>query len=368
MADSVTELGERCIGRIPVRNLWLLMLYASDLYRSKSIDWVKVEECPDDLPGLVAQLLLSAVEKRLRRRLTRSYVQRRGDLHRVRGRIDLLATERRQLLSRAKVACCFEDLSIDTPRHRLVRHALDTLAAMVNEELAHRCRVLAATLRAAGVTGTAPTRAVLSTDRISRHDADDQAMVDAAILALELAVPTEEAGTRRLPRAEREETWVRKLFERAVGGFYEVQLRGQAWSVRRGQTLHWQIGAKTNGLDAIFPTMRTDIVLEQASTGRRLVIDTKFSGIVSAGRFRKESLSSGYLYQIYAYVMSQVGLGDPLADRASGVLLHPSIEVDVDESVTVQDHVFRFLTVNLAADAGRMRSDLLRVTQECQLD
>ena len=35
--------GARMVGRIPVRNLWLLMLYASDLVRLSGEAWIKLE-------------------------------------------------------------------------------------------------------------------------------------------------------------------------------------------------------------------------------------------------------------------------------------------------------------------------------------
>ena len=89
------------IGRIPVRNIWLLMLYASDLYRElPPVRSVNLEDAPDDIPNLVAELLTHAVERRLRRNLTIGYQRREADLNRVRGRINLLRTERRQLLQR----------------------------------------------------------------------------------------------------------------------------------------------------------------------------------------------------------------------------------------------------------------------------
>ena len=46
--------GDGYVGRIPVRNLWLLMLYASDLFRTRGIGKVGLEDSPDDLPDLVA--------------------------------------------------------------------------------------------------------------------------------------------------------------------------------------------------------------------------------------------------------------------------------------------------------------------------
>jgi 5-methylcytosine-specific restriction enzyme subunit McrC len=49
------EIGQ--IGRIPVRNLWLLMLYASEFFRDIDSAKVSVEDNPDDIPDLVAEIL-----------------------------------------------------------------------------------------------------------------------------------------------------------------------------------------------------------------------------------------------------------------------------------------------------------------------
>ena len=48
-------------------------------------------------------------------------------LNRVRGRIDLLNTEKHQLLERGKVACQFDELTINTARNRFVRAALEAI-------------------------------------------------------------------------------------------------------------------------------------------------------------------------------------------------------------------------------------------------
>ena len=128
------------VGQIPVRNLWLLMLYASDLFRMAETDRVGLEEMPDDLPDLIAEVLAHAVEERQRRNMNRAYRSRRQVLNRVRGRIDLLATARMQLLRRGKVACRFEELTIDTPRNRYVRGALDSIARIAkDQDLARSC-------------------------------------------------------------------------------------------------------------------------------------------------------------------------------------------------------------------------------------
>ena len=144
------------VGRIPVRNLWLLMLYASDLFRSRGKGSAGREENPDDLPDLVAEILAHTVEERQRRQLSLGYRTREAALSRVRGRIDMLSTERRQLLSRGLVACRFDELTIDTPRNRFVRAALDAISRLVRKPaLAHRCRKLARDMEAMGVSAPA---------------------------------------------------------------------------------------------------------------------------------------------------------------------------------------------------------------------
>ena len=352
------------VGRIPVRNLWLLMLYASDFARLPGEDDLAWEEPPDELPNLVAELLAHAVEKRQRRQLSLGYRRRHAEISRVRGRIDLLTTMRRQLLSRGRVACRFDELTIDTPRNRFVRAALEQIARLATEApIAHRCRRLAYTFKTMGVAGIPPSPAEMRTDHIGRHDADDRSMVAAAQLAHDLALPTEESGTSVLPLPYREERWVRRLFERAVGGFYEVTLSRQGWRVSTGKWFDWKIERRTSNIESILPTMKTDVILENGALNRRIVIDTKFTSILTSGWYRDETLRSGYLFQMYTYLRSQAGRGDPIADRAEGLLLHPSVGGNVDATVVIQGHPMRFATVDLAASSATIRQRLLNVVK-----
>lgn len=363
--ESERGLGPGYVGRIPVRNLWLLMLYASDWFRSHGKGSAGREENPDDLPDLIAEILAHTVEKRQRRQLSLGYRTREAALSRVRGRIVVLATQSRQLLSRGLVACRFDELTIDTPRNRFVRAALEAISRLVREaSLAHRCRKLAKDMEAMGVSGSPPTLRGMGTERFGRHDAEDRAMVDAARLAFDLALPTEVAGTDVLPLPDRDEQWARQLFERAVGGFYDVVLSPDGWRVRRGQWLSWDVERATPGIADFLPNMQIDVVLDHPVFDRRIVVDTKFNSILVPGWHRERTLRSGYLYQIYAYVRSQADRGIPLADHAEGLLLHPSVGVNIDEAAVIQGHRIRFATVDLTASASEIRTRLLEVVTE----
>lgn len=198
-------------------------------------------------------------------------------------------------------------------------------------------------------------------DRFGRLDADDKPMLAAAHLAFNIALPTEATGAKQLSLPDREITWIRKLYEKGIAGFYDVVLSKRGWRVDAGKTMGWQIERKTLGIDKILPSMRTDIILDHSDAGRRIVIDTKFNSVVKRGWYREETLRSGYLYQIYAYLRSQEGKGDPLAENASGLLLHPSVDYMVNEAVVIQNHEIRFATVDLGSSAREIREQLLQV-------
>ncbi len=205
-------------------------------------------------------------------------------------------------------------------------------------------------------------RAELAKDRVGRNDAEDRFMLALARLAFDLALPTEEAGSTPLSRPDRDEHWVRRLVEKAVSGFCAVELIPMGWKVRAGEVLHWPVTSSSAGIEAILPTMRTDIVLD-APNGRRTVIDTKFTAMVRKGWYREESLKSGQLYQIYAYLRSQERPEDPSSswNCASGILLHPSVDKAFDEAVSIQGHWIRFITVDLSDEPRAIRHALRQI-------
>ena len=338
------------------------MLYASDLGKAANLNNYASEDIPDGIPDLVAEILAKSVEQRQRRQLTAGFLRKEAVLNRVRGRIDHLITSRRQLLARGQVACRFEELSIDTPRNRYVRAALETVSRLVRKpELAHRCSGLAHGLRLQGVAGVPPTRQQISSERFGRNDQPDKTMLAAARLAMDLSLPTEEAGPNALIDPCRCEHWLRRLYEKAIGGFYRLHLDEAQWSVHSGKSLSWPIEKATSGIAQVFPSMRTDIVIDHRDQPNRLVIDTKFTGVLGRGWYREKSLKSGYIYQLYAYLRSQVERGDPWADHASGLLLHPAIHGRFDESLVIQGHGMRFATVDLAGSHESIKTRLLEL-------
>lgn len=356
------------LGKIPIKNVWLLFLYASGLAQFSDRFEAEVEQSPD-LKSLIARLLCFAVEKRLRRNLSFGYRRQHEVLKRIRGRIDILQTVSEDLFRRGEVACRYEELTIDTPRNRLVRAALSRLPSIIDDQvLAHRCRTLAHDLGRVGVSGKEPTRAEIGADQIARHEGDDRLMVSLARAVFDLVLPTEMAGSRAMPKAQREEREFRKLFEKAIANFYAAELsRDDGWRVYPGKHFSWPVLSASPGLAALMPTMITDIILENERHSRRIIVDTKFTSILTASQYGSERFKTGHLYQLYTYLRTQERAADSLSAEAEGWLLYPAIGKGIDEAAMIQGHRVRLVTIDLTLPSNEIIQQLRELPSQSKL-
>ena len=337
--------------QIPLRNIWLLFLYAADLVQFKD-QWKVTAESASNLPELVARLLAHVVEQRLRRNLSRGYVSRHSVLPRVRGRIDILQTVTGQLLERGRIACSFEEHTMHTPRNRLVRAALDYLALCVEDaEVAHGCKALSQTFGRLGVGPGKPSRAEMAADQIGRNEVADLLMVNLARMTFEALIPSQQAGLAQSHKPDATPQLVRRLFEKAVANALRIELGPQGWQVLAGRRLSWPTTTDSGNVLPHLPGMQTDIELTHPLKKRKVVIDTKFTHIFAATQYRDEVLKSGYLYQLYTYLRTQE---QPLLDggwQSEGMLLHPQVGGCFDEHIDLQGHRLRFKTIDLTGEA-----------------
>jgi 5-methylcytosine-specific restriction enzyme subunit McrC len=347
---------------IPLRNIWLLFLYAADLVRFRNEATVEAEAARD-LPELLARLLVRVVRQRLRRNLSRGYQARHAVLSRVRGRIDVLATASGQLVEQGRVACRFEEHTMDTPRNQLVRAALDYLSTMIDtSDVAHECRALSQMLGRLGVSSQKPSRAALATDQVSRNETADLLMVSLAKMVFEAVFPSEQVGSNQAVAVDADVHLVRRLFEKAVANALRIQLQPLGWQVQHGRKLSWPVGQASEGIAEHLPGMQTDIELVHTGQKLKLVIDTKFTHIFTDSQYKSEMLRSGYLYQLYAYLRTQEGqLYTQGIERSEGMLLHPLCGQTLDAYVDMQGHRMRFKTINLISSAEEFERQLLSI-------
>ena len=176
-------------------------------------------------------------------------------------------------------------------------------------------------------------------------------MVSLARAVFDLILPTEKEGSRTVPKAHREDTEFRRLFERAVGNFFATELpRGEGWRVYPGRKFYWPVNNASPKIYEYLPIMETDIILENELENRRVIIDTKFTNILTKSKYGdSHRFKSKNIFQLYSYLRSQERTGDSRSLNSEGMLLYPTIDLDVDEEAEIQGHIVRFCTIDLSA-------------------
>jgi 5-methylcytosine-specific restriction enzyme subunit McrC len=348
-------------GEIPVRNAWYLLLYAWDMARWRGRWPVAAEESPS-LLGLLARVLSAATRDLLKHQLGRAHMVHRETLRGIRGRVDFAGSLKRLTFQHAAAHCVFPELSIDTPKNRILRATLHRLASdprlkhvKPEEEakLRHELRTLVRALE--GVRLVPISLADYSRLQLGRNDRDYALPIAICALIRRLDMPTEEVGDHALTALLRDEIVFHLLFERFVRNFYRLTL--EDYEVGR-ENLDWhdELGC------SLVPSMYTDItIVEKRPPHRRLIVDTKYSTTtLAATPYGGAKFKSENLYQLYAYLRTQEQESD--AHRcAQGMLLYPTICLDLNETMNVQGHRIHIATVDLSKEWATIETRLLAI-------
>jgi 5-methylcytosine-specific restriction enzyme subunit McrC len=353
------------VATVPIRNIWLLLLYASDLYQTLGEQQrVQLENNPEDLIKLVAKLYCQAVGKRLMRSLSCGYQQHTQVLNRVRGKIDMLVTARQQLLEKGRIQCHFDNLTIDTPKNRYIHAAAHALLLQLQDKmLIRQCQKIITRFTALKIGQS--THYDYLTDYFDQSGKQDKTLLTLCRLIFNLAIPTELAGIHQVEQVEKNDHWLRHLFEKAVAGFCRANLNSNDWKISTGKRLYWQQQQASSGIKNFLPNMQTDLIIEHRSCNYRLIIDTKCTNILKPSRFSEKTFSSNHIYQLYAYLKSQENTTDSASLNASGMLLYPTIDSEVREQVFIQGHHLSFNTIDLSLDTALIRNNLLTLLSKC---
>lgn len=272
-----TQLASKVAEKIPVRNAWYLLLYAWDMAQWRG-RWPAIAEESPKLLGLLARILSAATHDLLKRQLGRAHTIHRETIRGIRGRVDFAASLKQLAFEKAAAHCVFPELSIDTPKNRILRATLHRLASdprlkhinpIEEAGLRHELRNLVRTME--GIPLVPISLTDFSRLQLGRNDRSYAVPLNICALVRRLEMPTEDVGDHVLVALLRDDITFHLLFERFVRNFYRLNLKDHDVGP---ETLYWhdELGCP------LVPSMQTDIsIVERNPPYRRLIIDTKYS-------------------------------------------------------------------------------------------
>lgn len=345
---------------IPIRNLWYMLLYAwNEIPLIASGDFNDVEDAPT-LDALLASVLVKLTQQRLRIGLGRNYLDEQHLLRGIRGRINFTDSLKSHAFERGQAYCEFQQYSMNVPKNQIVRSTMMRLIQIGNfgtnramaDELRHNLRWLARLLD--GVDLIELKLDFIRRQQFGRNDRDYRLMLAICELILMRQMPSDSDGQHRLPALDHAALVMHQVYEHFIANFYRVHLQG--WEVTPQKNMGWHEKAQSKYL----PSMRPDLTLVEKSSGKIILLDTKFTAkSLVTSQWDKEVFSSSHLYQLYTYLKTQEHLSE-CHRQAKGILLYPSVRQSLlSEKIELQDQTLYVQTVDLTQTWQNIEQRLL---------
>lgn len=344
---------------IPIKNIYFLLCYAWDSLDEGEVVSVSPEDCKT-LAELFARVLDGGATHLLKRGLDRGYITEEEDTSRLRGKFDVSATIKRNLLRQSRVHCVIDSLSYDVTHNRIIKATLRSLVRCKDLDRNLRDRLLRLYRRLHEVSDIDLSPKIFGSVQLHRNNAYYRFLLQVCRLIYDNLLINEESGDSRFRDFLRDEKQMAALFEKFVRNFYRHE---QTEFNVKSEKFGWQEVEATHSDLEFLPGMRTDVSLE--SSTRKIVIDTKYYAKCLQSYFDSETIHSGNLYQLFAY-LKNLQIGN--SRQIEGVLLYPTVGKSLSLRYRIQGHTIRIVTVDLNEKWQEIRQRLLGLLTPVESD
>jgi 5-methylcytosine-specific restriction enzyme subunit McrC len=337
---------------IPIQNVYYLLLYAWDAL--EQIDTHAVAAEPEtQVLDLLAAVLNHGIDRLLRQGLHRAYLSRQETIPGVRGKLDVSATVKADLLRRARTTCEFDELSHDILHNRILKSTLRHLLRTDGLDARLREPIRSTWHRLHEVAEIPLNDRAFRRVQFHRNNRLYRFLLDVCRLLQEYLIPNEASGRFTFRNFLREQKRMRALFERFIRNFFRRHATGYDVDA---ELLRWENTTGSAQDLALLPGMRTDVSLRRP--GLVLVIDAKYYRETLQEYRGRATIRSAHLYQLFAY-LKNVALKTEHDTEVEGLLIYPLSKRPIELCVRLQGHRLRAYTLNLNQHWSQIHADLL---------
>lgn len=346
------------IDRIPIRNIYYLLLYAWNRLEEAEIVDVSIESATN-LLNLFARVLTGGTQHLLKRGMDRGYMPLQEELHGIRGKVNFSLTLKRQLMANAILACEFDDLSYNVFHNRILKTILASLSTSpdvdqsLRSDLADLCR------RLGTIEDVSLCAAIFRRVSLHRNNTLYGFLMDVCEMIYRYYLASEAAGKEKFRNLIRDEEKMPQVFEDFIRNFYRIELEGRfsGFQVKGSEIIHWDVEAPKSEDEKYLPAMVTDISIK--TPGGYMIIDTKYYKNTLQAHYNKK-IHSANLYQLFSYLKNAEAKG-PGYRKCKGVLLYPTVQQNLDLNYEIKGHRISIKTLDLARQWQSIHTDLLNV-------
>lgn len=326
---------------IRIQNIYHMLAYAFRALHANGFERVSAESF-DHTADLFAAILIKGIGGQLKQGLQREYISHEDALALPRGKIDVSSSIKQLTPLRHQLACQYDEFTENTYMNRILKTTCQILIRSNDIEKHRRSELKRLMLPLAFLEILPVSEIHWGKMRFHPGNSTYKILMNVCHLVIEGLLATQENGAFKLTKYLDDQSMCR-LYERFL---LEYFFKHHPDLCPSSPSIEWNLDSGSNDF---LPRMYSDIVLSYE--GRTLIIDAKYYGyaLTRSQYANHDTLHSGNLYQIYAYVKN--------ADRArsglvSGLLLYAKTDEPITPNASYQmdGNMIRVSTLDLDSD------------------
>jgi 5-methylcytosine-specific restriction enzyme subunit McrC len=332
--------------RIPIENLYYLLCYAwNQLEQGQIADVSRLEST--ELVDLFARVLNKGVDHLARRGLEQIYVAHQDELRGIRGKIELLPTERRMLRRHGRAACMYDDLSVNSIPNQIIKSSLRALGRHPSINAKNRAAVMKTVREMQGVQEIPITSGMFRRVQLHSNSRHYRFLLNVCELIHGFWLVDEKSGAYRFREFLEDGKKMAYVFQLFVFNFLRIERPDL--HVHR-ENIPWQTAFAADA--SFLPIMQTDVSMD--IDDRHIILDTKYYRDTLVEYYGSKKLRTEHLYQLFSYLVNR----GATAGACEGILLYPTVDITLSEQFNILGFQITVRTLNLAQSWQSLHADL----------
>lgn len=327
-----------------------MLSYAFSVLKEQGYRHMAAEDF-ENTAELCAAILARGFETQVKRGLKRDYIERTDKLPTVHGKIDISHSLKSQAYIRKQMVCTYDEFSIDTPAHRIIKATFELLLRVDIPKA--RKKEIRSLMPYLSEVRSIDLRDVNWDLRFSRNNQTYRMLVNVCYLVAKGLLQTQSDGSLKMADFL-DERRMHALYEKFILEYYRKkhpELKASA------SQIPWALD--NDGIEML-PIMKSDITLSHGE--KTLIIDAKYYEHSLQNYYGIQKLHSGNLYQIFTYVKNKDAEleAEGIPHEVSGMLLYAKTdeETQPEGEFAMSGNKISVVTLDLNQDFSSIASAL----------
>ena len=333
---------------IPVKNIYYMLAYAFQVLNEDGYKSVATEQF-NNVADLCSAILCRGVSLQLKKGLGREYISETEMLSGLRGRIDITESIKTQAMLRRQMVCTYDEFSVNTYKNQVIK---TTMLKLLHVDIdKKRKKEIKKLLVFFDEVNELDVYSIQWNQQYSKNDQTYRMLIAICYLVLKGLLQTTSNGSVKMLDFIDEQRMCR-LYEKFILEYYRKE---HPEITANASQIPWIVD---DGVKDMLPIMQSDIMLSKEN--QVLIIDAKYYKNTMQTQFEKQTLHSGNLYQIFAYVKNKEAELEDKQHEVAGMLMYAKTDEDIvpDNKYSMSGNKIYVRTLDLNCDFLTIREQL----------